>query len=414
MLSKRNMVLCDLNEKSNKRAVLALSKNGDEVEGTLRLYNFPLQIDGILTLGFYADNEVLKSGLSYKSPSFYAFKLSKNILDKRFSCAVLNVVDANVRPILYGTSEGRDEEIYANIVENLSADFSYKNAQKVLDENGVDYEKDEKQEIEAEIDKCLGDCKNCFYKENFYNASSDNEPKDGYGNNEIENVEDKEEINPKNEEFASFVNDIDDKIERGEEERFDDLSELKNIENIKNHKNSEKIAENTEKNDKKSDFYEKIANNENICEENEGEECGGTLYRMQGNVKGLKEENDEDDENVSENYESFVSKLQPQIDKLFEKNPAETVLEEIFPSSKWVRVEYEDDGDFYVFGLIYEGEKVKYVCYGVPAVYEENPPKELTGFPIFLPLNAENKKGFGYWLTYQDAETGNPIKAVVD
>ena len=409
MLSKRNMVLCDLNEKSNKRAVLALSKNGDEVEGTLRLYNFPLQIDGILTLGFYADNEVLKSGLSFKSPSFYTFKLSKNILDKRFSCAVLNVVDANVRPILYGTSEGRDEEIYANIVENLSADFSYKNAKKVLDENGVDYEKDEKQEIEAEIDKCLGDCKNCFYKENFYNASSDNEARDSFRNNEIKNGESEEET--KKEEFASFVDDMD---ESGEEGRFGDLSDdLKNIENIKNHKNSEKIAENTEKIDKKSDFFEKIANNENIREENE-HEGGGTLYRMQGNAKSLKEENGEDDEYVSENYESFVSKLQPQIDKLFEKNPAETVLEEIFPSSKWVRVEYEDDGDFYVFGLIYEGEKVKYVCYGVPAVYEENPPKELTGFPIFLPLNAENKEGFGYWLTYQDAETGDPIKAVVD
>ena len=86
----------------------------------------------------------------------------------------------------------------------------------------------------------------------------------------------------------------------------------------------------------------------------------------------------------------------------------------MIPASKWVKVEYEDDGDFYVFGLLYEGEKIKYVCYGVPAIYEDEPPQELTGYPIFLPLDKNNLKGFGYWLTYQDAETGEPVKAIIE
>ena len=102
------------------------------------------------------------------------------------------------------------------------------------------------------------------------------------------------------------------------------------------------------------------------------------------------------------------------IDKLFENNPIEKNLEEIFPNSKFVKIEYEDDGDFYVFGLLYEGEKIKYVCYGIPAVYEEEPPKELSGYPIFVPLDKEKAGGFGYWLTYQDAETGEPIKASIE
>ena len=77
-------------------------------------------------------------------------------------------------------------------------------------------------------------------------------------------------------------------------------------------------------------------------------------------------------------------------------------------------MEYEDDGDFYVFGLLYDdNENIKYVCYGVPAVFEENPPDELSGYPIWLPLDKDNAKGFGYWLTYQDASTGEPVKAII-
>lgn len=313
MLSKRSIVLSDLDYKSNRRAVLTLEKEGEEVNGAIRFYNFPLTIEGILTLGFYVDNKVIKSGLTYKSTSYYTFKLVDNFINEKFSCAVLNFSDAEVMPILYGSSEGRDEDVYASIIESLSSDFSKDNVEKVLDNHGVDYEENEKREIENEIDRCMGDCKNCFYKEQFYA-------------NEIENVEQKVKSDEENENLKKDM-------EVGEEK---------------------------------------------------------------------------------EDEETFFLRLKPQIDKLFEKNPAETNLEEMFPSSKWVKVEYEDDGDFYVFGLIYQDNEVKYVCYGVPAVYEKEPPKELSGYPIFIPLNKEDKEGFGYYITYQDAETGEPIKAVVE
>lgn len=313
MLSKRSIVLSDLDYKSNRRAVLTLEKEGEEVNGAIRFYNFPLTIEGILTLGFYVDNKVIKSGLTYKSTSYYTFKLVDNFINEKFSCAVLNFSDAEVMPILYGSSEGRDEDVYASIIESLSDDFSKDNVEKVLDSHGIDYEEHEKREIENEIDRCMGDCKNCFYKEQFYA-------------NEIENVEQKVKSDEENENLKKDM-------EVGEEK---------------------------------------------------------------------------------EDEETFFLRLKPQIDKLFEKNPTETNLEEMFPSSKWVKVEYEDDGDFYVFGLIYQDNEVKYVCYGVPAVYEKEPPKELSGYPIFIPLNKEDKEGFGYYITYQDAETGEPIRVVME
>ena len=112
---------------------------------------------------------------------------------------------------------------------------------------------------------------------------------------------------------------------------------------------------------------------------------------------------------------TFLDKLKPQIDKLFEDNQAENNLQSLIPNSKWIKVDYEDDGDFYVFGLLYDEDgQVKYVCYGVPAMFDEDAPKELSGYPIWIPLDKENNQGFGYWLTYQDATTGEPIKAIIE
>lgn len=307
MLNKKSLVLSDVNNSSNKKAVLTIQSDNNDVSGTLRLYNFENDT-GLLTLGFYIDGKVIKSGLTKKSNMFYGFFLPEDILTKRFSCAVIEFKNGDAVPLLYGVSEGRGEDVYASIIDELSADFSSSKVQSVLDKYGVDYGEEEKKEIDEEIDRCMSkECENCYYKKYFYE------------NLTKENVESEE-------------NAKDNQVEEVEEE-------------------------------------------------------------------------------VSE---SFVSRLKPQIDKLFENNPIEKNLEEIFPNSKFVKIEYEDDGDFYVFGLLYEGEKIKYVCYGIPAVYEEEPPKELSGYPIFVPLDKEKAGGFGYWLTYQDAETGEPIKASIE
>ncbi len=111
----------------------------------------------------------------------------------------------------------------------------------------------------------------------------------------------------------------------------------------------------------------------------------------------------------------FVDDIKGQIDKLFENNPSESFLEEMIPSSKWVRVEFDGEGDYYILGLIYDDEgEIKYVCYGVPGIYQKNPPSQLSGYPVWFPLDESKKESFGYWLTYQDAESGESIKAIVE
>ena len=107
--------------------------------------------------------------------------------------------------------------------------------------------------------------------------------------------------------------------------------------------------------------------------------------------------------------ETFFDGIKGQIEELFGKYPEEEILKDIIPNSKWVKIDYEDKGEYYVVGLLYEDNKIKYVCYGVPSMYSNEPPEDLKGFSQWLPLDASKENGFGYWITYQDADTGENV-----
>lgn len=312
MLKKKSIVLSDT-KNSSKKAVLSLQEDGVGLKGSLRLYNFSSELTGVSSLGFYVDKKVYKAGLTFKSQMFYEFFLDIKEIPNKFSCAVVNFQNAVPNPILYGSSNGSDDNVYGSIISEISQNNSVESAKNVLDKYDVDFDDQEKEIIEKEIDEaicqCHHDCANCVYKKYFFEH----------------------------------------------EEKQTQAQE------------KEEVIENLPLNEKSHDLP------------------------------------------------MFVEKLKPQIDKLFENNPIEDNLQKIIPDSKWVKVEYEDDGDFFVFGLLYdEQENIKYVCYGVPSVFDEAPPEELSGYPIWLPLDQNNSKGFGYWLTYQDATTGEPIKAILD
>lgn len=104
----------------------------------------------------------------------------------------------------------------------------------------------------------------------------------------------------------------------------------------------------------------------------------------------------------------FYERMKDEIDKILSKYPAEEALEKLIEESKWVRISY-GEGGFYVFGVLYSGGKPKYICYGVPTKQSETPPQSMEGLASFLPASPEDAQN-GYWVMYQDAETGASIK----
>ena len=105
---------------------------------------------------------------------------------------------------------------------------------------------------------------------------------------------------------------------------------------------------------------------------------------------------------------SFYTKMKDEIEGLLSAYPKESALCALIEESKWVKINYGDD-KYYVFGVIYSGGNPQYLCYGVPSDGGANPPESMAGLASFLPAKADGSGG-GYWVMYQDAQTGASIK----
>lgn len=103
----------------------------------------------------------------------------------------------------------------------------------------------------------------------------------------------------------------------------------------------------------------------------------------------------------------FYKKMKEQIEGLLSAYPPAEELCAAIEGSKWVKIPYGED-KFYVFGVISDQGVPKYICYGLPAADGEAPPASMQGFASFLSVKTPN--GVGFWMMYQDAETGASIQ----
>lgn len=300
MFYKKTFVLSSIDDSSLK-AVLNLERFSQNASGQVRLYNFKNEPSGILSLGFSSGEKVIKAGLTKQDSKLYSFFIDneENLMfldqSEKLSCALINVFEGKVNPLLFGASDGKiSKESQIRLSSALSLLDSQPTIQQVsqtLDELEIDFEDEEKEEIEKVIDNELGcekNCSSCKYRQAFYSTNSVDEEKED-----------------------------------------------------------------------KQDFFEDV---------------------------------------------------KEQINSLFDLYPEEEFLKQIIPNSKWVKVDYENKDEYYVVGLIYEDGKLKYICYGVPGLFSHEAPMQFDGGAQWLPLDTEKPEDYGYWLSYQDAQSGENIK----
>lgn len=104
----------------------------------------------------------------------------------------------------------------------------------------------------------------------------------------------------------------------------------------------------------------------------------------------------------------FYERMKGEIEGILNAYPHEEQLESLIEGSVWVKISYGEKL-YYVFGIIKDGGKPRYICYGVPAKSNSSPPDSMAGLATFLPLYQDEKSG-GYWVMYQDAGTGASLK----
>ena len=100
----------------------------------------------------------------------------------------------------------------------------------------------------------------------------------------------------------------------------------------------------------------------------------------------------------------FYERMKGEIEKIFAAYPKEEGLERVMEGSRWARISYGKD-KYYVFGVLSIEGAPRYICYGVPSKDAQTPPKSLANCSAFTAV-----EGGGYWIMYQDANTGVSVK----
>lgn len=103
----------------------------------------------------------------------------------------------------------------------------------------------------------------------------------------------------------------------------------------------------------------------------------------------------------------FYESVKDDIESAFDLYEKDEYLSAVIPESNFVKVVGERE---FSFGIVKSGDKIKYVCYGVKGEYAKTPPEKLKGIASFVPKSIYDDTGDGYWVIFQDAETGECIK----
>lgn len=103
----------------------------------------------------------------------------------------------------------------------------------------------------------------------------------------------------------------------------------------------------------------------------------------------------------------FLNEIIYQMDEMFAKYPSDEMLNAIIPNSKFIKV---DGSQPYVLGAMYENKLLKYIAYGIPATYNDNPPTDFGKHYQWLPLNPNDIISDGYYMIYQDATDGTIVE----
>lgn len=177
MILKKSVVLRGV-DNSLKKAVLNFDAQTGSVLGDVKLYNFPEEPVGVLSLALMVDGKVHKVGLTRVGYMDYRFGSILKQIPSECSCAVVNLQNGGLKPLLLGAMDS-SRTLEQSLVENLELlnEPSMQKTKDTLDKTLGEYEY--QKELEEEIDKamehsCQNSCQNCQYKHAFYETTSEN------------------------------------------------------------------------------------------------------------------------------------------------------------------------------------------------------------------------------------------------
>lgn len=421
-MNSKTLILSSQNKflSNSPRAILTII-GGNMATGKIRLYNID-KLNEKVKLGIYYDDRVLTANLA-KVDDHYEFFLNENLnMNYDIYCALVDTSNKNqvvlcggsysgmfftdeepVSPLTYidnefdeeteteidtaikNCNENFDEAIKSNDSKSSSFDTKQQ-AQDILSKSDNNAENCLQNKIFFDNSKGIinttndtansceyGKCKNCEYKQYFFDQNlnkADLHEQESFKQGQFEQTSNSsQQCANQDKAINSFCN------------RADDDTDKDCFDNKQN------------KNNKTVRFDELDTINSTACEN-----------MIQPTAKPTNNEKTDTAEG-----EQFLSSVIEQLEEMFKEYPADETIMNIIPNSKIIKVTDSIDDTSYIVGTMLDDDQIKYLIYGVPALYNTAPPKELGSNYQWLPLDPDDPMSDGYYLIYTDIKTGKQV-----
>lgn len=358
MNSIKKIIFLSNDEKEKGMGVIKFEYKNSNLFGNLKLYQF--KFNGEYILAIKTNDQIIKQNIILKDNDQYSFIVQNKInIDNIKGCVLLSQINNDIKPLLWGNEKNQNlknviiSELRENIrrLSNIHNDHIKTTNQATQKTNNLD------EQLTLNIDKCLNN-NNEFNHEDF-NFSSIKEPAQNQANTSEDMV----------------------------------YSPIKNIKYP-----NESINQISLDPELFSDTNEEIAVasiNASLFEDSEEE--------IQKNI-------DKELENLSvASNHKFYNMIADQLTEIFNRYPKENNLSKLINNSYWAKIDNDFDNKNYVVGIIRDDNDIKYICYGVPGRYDIEPPLEMREYSQWLPTDIKDPYTNGYWIMYQDADTGENI-----
>ena len=112
-----------------------------------------------------------------------------------------------------------------------------------------------------------------------------------------------------------------------------------------------------------------------------------------------------DEDSIPKKSLNFYNGIKAQLLNVFRIYAREDFLADAIPDSEWARITGESN---YIIGIIKGADReCKYICYAIDGREEKKPEGSFRDISEWYPKDAH---GNGYWLVYQDADTGEVLR----
>ncbi len=391
------------NNNNKGMGILKLERKNNNTFCSIKTYNENLS--GNYILGMKLNNRIIKQNINLENNIYNFISQEIKDLDELQGCVLIQLHNGEFSPILWGNN--RDKNYKANIVNSLRQSVNNISNSKIKEQTKGSFELSDKttteepktnnqnnNKTEVILDKDIS-TKNPSSLLSEYTTETNNKPLNQIKQNKEEHLSFKLNNNTHNENNNLSIKKI---------------SKLTSQQHIFNNEYAYHPIKNC--NNCKAETLSKISLEEEPISNNNMPEIA-----ISCNTANLFESNDDEVENLIDNemknkYNSnhnFYNMIKEQLDELFDRYPPEENLNKLIDNSFWVKINTDTDNRHYVVGIIKNEEDIKYICYGVPGNYNIEPPMEMKDYSQWLPTDIKDPYNNGYWVMYQDADTGENI-----